>query len=87
MESIRIRENTETSTLKLFPPLYLKFANSAQERLDRHLWYVSERHVVFLLFSEKLSAMEKTEMWQKLKPYRPKDNKGTDGEGIVKCQI
>ena len=34
-------------TLKLFPPLYLKFANSAQEKLERHLWYVSERHIVF----------------------------------------
>ena len=40
-------KNTETKTLQLFPPLYLKFANSEQEKLERHLWYVSERHVVF----------------------------------------
>ena len=30
-------KNTETRTLKLFLPLYLKFANSAQENLERHL--------------------------------------------------
>ena len=59
-------KNTETKTLKLFSPLYLKFANSAQEKLDRHLWCISERHVDFSLFSEKLSVMEKTEMWPKL---------------------
>ena len=40
-------KSTETKTLNLFPPLHLKFANSAQEKLERHLWYVSERHIVF----------------------------------------
>ena len=63
-------KNTETRTLKLFPPLYLKFTNLAQGKLERHLWYVSETHVVFSLFIEKLSVMEKTEMWRKLKSYR-----------------
>ena len=60
-------KNTETKTLKLFPPLYLKFANSAQEKLERHLWYVSVRHIIFSLFSKKLSVMEKTEMWKNCK--------------------
>ena len=59
-------KNTETKTLKLFQPLYLKFANSAQKKLERHLWYVFERHIGFSLFGEKLSVMEKTEMWKKL---------------------
>ena len=59
-------KSTETKTLNLFPPLNLKFANSAQEKLEHHLWYVSERHIVFSLFSKKLSGMEKTEMWRKL---------------------
>ena len=77
-------KSTETRTLKLFPPLYLKLANSAQEELECHLWYVSERHVVFSLFSEKLSLMEKTEMWGKLKSCRHKDNEGTIAEGIAK---
>ena len=77
-------KNTETSTLKLFPTLYLKFANSTQEKFERHLRCVSERHVVFLQFKEKLSAMEKTEMWRKVKSYRHKDNEGTVGEGIGK---
>ena len=77
-------KNTETRTLKMFPPLYLKFANSPQEKLERHLWYVSVRHVVFSLLSEKLSVMEKKEMWRKLKSYRRKDNEGTIGEGVVK---
>ena len=77
-------KNTQTSTLKLFPPLYQKFANSAQEKLERHLWYVSKRHVVFSLLSEKLSMIEKTKMWQKLQSYRQLDNEGTIGEGIVK---
>ena len=40
-------KNTETKTLNLFPPLFLKFAHSAQEKLERYLWYVSERHIVF----------------------------------------
>ena len=63
---LKSMKNTETKTLELFPPLYLKFANSAQEKLERHLWYVSERHTVFSLFNKKLSMMEKTEMWRKL---------------------
>ena len=46
-------KNTETKTLKLFPLLNLKFANLAQAKLERHLWYVSESHVVFSLFSKK----------------------------------
>ena len=77
-------KNTETRTLNLFPLLYLIFANSAQEKLERHLWYVSERHVVFSLFNEKLSLMEKTEIWRKLKSCRHKDNEGTIVEGILK---
>ena len=77
-------KNTETRTLKLFPPLYLKFANSAQEKLERQLWYVSETHVVFSLFSEKLSLIEKTEIWRKLKSCKHKDNEGTIVEGILK---
>ena len=40
-------KNTETKTLELFPPFYMKFANSEQEKLERHLWYVSEKHIVF----------------------------------------
>ena len=40
-------KTTETKTLKLFPPLYLKFAYSTQGKLEPHLWYVSERHIVF----------------------------------------
>ena len=75
---------TETRTLNLFQLLFLKFANSAQEKLERHLWYVSERHVVFSLFNEKLSLMEKTEIWRKLKSCRHKDNEGTIVEGILK---
>ena len=67
---IESMKNPQTSTLKLFPPLYRKFANSAQEKLERHLWYVSKKHVVFSLFSEKLSMIEKTKMWQKLQSYR-----------------
>ena len=56
-------KSIDTQTLKVFSPLYLKFANLAREKLERHLWYVSERYAVFSLFSEKLSSMEKTEMW------------------------
>ena len=46
-------KNTKTRTLKLFPPLYVKFANAAQEKLERHFWYVSERHVVFYTIEQK----------------------------------
>ena len=59
-------KNIETRTLKLLPPLHLKFANSAQEKLERHLWYALKRHIVFSLFTEKLSLMEKTEIWRRL---------------------
>ena len=77
-------KNTATRTLNLFQLLFLKFANSVQEKLERHLWYVSERHVVFSLFNKKLSLMEKTEIWRKLKSCRHKDNEGTIVEGILK---
>ena len=52
--------------------------------MERHLRYISERHVVFSLFSEKLLVMKKTEKCRKLKSHRHKDNKGTIGKDIVK---
>ena len=77
-------KKSDPRTIKSFPSLYSQFANSAQEKLERHLWYLAERHVVFSLFSEKTSMVEKTEMWRKLKSFKDKENEGTVGEGIVK---
>lgn len=77
-------KSSDQRTLKSYPTLYYDFAVSAQKKLQNHMWYLSERNVVFSLFSNQVSISEKVAIWRKLKDHKVKQNKGTVGKGLIK---
>ena len=65
------------------PSKLIEFADAAQTKLDKHLWYVTERNVVFLFFSNNVSLKEKNEMWKKLQTLKNGTDEACIGEGLV----
>ena len=65
------------------PSKFIEFVDAAQTKLDKHLWYLTERNVVFSFFSNKVSPKEKNEMWKKLQKLKNGTDEATIGEGLV----
>lgn len=52
---------------------YSKVADAAIKAMERHLWYLTEELVIFSLFSNRISTMERRMIAQKLlKTSKPK---------------
>ena len=45
-------------------------ATAAQQKLNNHLWFLTERHVVFAFASDRVPMSVKTQMFNKLQEYR-----------------
>ena len=43
-------------------------------KLQNHMWYISERNVVFSFSCNQLSTFEKVAMWRKLKDHKDKSS-------------
>lgn len=56
--------------LRSYPHFFQEMAVAALQKLNLHLWYLTERHIVFAFASDKLSISTKVKMWQKLQTHR-----------------
>ena len=56
--------------LRRYPCNFKQMTTAAQHKLNNHLWFLTERHVVFALESDRVSIPVKAQMFQKLQAYR-----------------
>jgi len=65
------------------PLKFLELAKAAQSKFSNHLWYLTERNVVFLFFSNKVTLKEKTEMWKQMQKLKSNAVEETVSQGLV----
>ena len=71
-----------------YPRRFKEMAVAAQQKLNNHLWYLTERHIVFAFASDKVSTAVKTKMWQKLQQYKSSSTPpAVIGNGLVQMPI
>ena len=58
-------------------------AEAALQKLNLHLWYLTERHVVFAFASEQVPMQMKVKMWQMLQYKTSKAPAAVAGSGLV----
>ena len=70
--------------LKSYPIAFKDMAEAALQKLNLHLWYLTERHVVFAFASEQVPMQMKLKMWQKMQQYKTsKAPAAVAGSGLV----
>ena len=70
--------------LKNYPIAFKDMAEAALQKLNLHLWYLTERHVVFAFASEQVPMQTKVKMWQKMQRYKSsKAPAAVTGSGLV----
>ena len=74
MKKLLDMEKTITSDPKKWPTKFLSLVSQARQKLEKHFWYLSERLVIFALFSNNVIASEKKKMKEALLKFRPVTN-------------
>ena len=77
LELFKLLLNVENNVLKnpkSWPSHFYSLVSNARKKLENHLWYLSERLVIFSLFSEQVPVSEKKKMTAALLDYTPTTN-------------
>ena len=74
--------------LRKCPGNFKEMATAARNKLNNHLWFLTERHVVFALASDRVSVSVKVQMFLKLQAYRSSSAPAAIiGNGLVQMPI
>ena len=67
-------ENNIAKNPKSWPSDFHPLISNAREKLEKHLWYLSERLVTFSLFSDQVTVSDKKKIKAVLLEYTPTAN-------------
>ena len=73
--------------ISTYPNLFYDMSVAAQNKLNSHLWYLTERHVVLAFASDRVPLTTKVQMWKKLQSYRSSCKRAVIGKGLVQMPV
>ena len=74
--------------IRNYPCHFKEMAAAAQQKLNNHLWFLTERHIIFALASDRVSIAVKTQMINKLRSFRLSSTPAAViGNGLVQMPV